>query len=49
MASSIIPASYAPTLNLYDTQKAISLLKRLFEDSLFGRLHLSRVSAPLVV
>ena len=34
---------------LYDTQKAIGLLKRIFEDSLCGALHLRRVSAPLFV
>ncbi len=49
MEKSYIPASYAPTLNLYDTQKAIGLLKRVFEDTLCGLLHLRRVSAPLFV
>ena len=44
-----IPEHYAPLLNLYDTQKAIGLLKRLFEDTLCGSLHLRRVSAPLFV
>jgi aspartate--ammonia ligase len=45
----VIPQGYAPILGLYDTQKAISLLKRLFEDTLGGALHLRRVSAPLFV
>ena len=45
----VIPQGYAPLLNLYDTQKAIGLLKRLFEDTLNGALHLRRVSAPLFV
>ena len=49
MAATFIPEGYAPCLNLYDTQKAISLLKRLFEDNLGGALHLRRVSAPLFV
>ena len=49
MLKTVIPAGYAPCLNLYDTQKAIGLLKRLFEDSLGGALHLRRVSAPLFV
>ena len=49
MGKSFIPPAYAPTLNLYDTQKAISLLKRVFEDNLCGLLHLRRVSAPLFV
>ncbi len=44
-----IPVHYAPLLNLYDTQKAIGLLKRVFEDTLCGSLHLRRVSAPLFV
>ena len=49
MDQSYIPQGYAPRLNLYDTQKAISLLKRLFEDNLGGALNLRRVSAPLFV
>ena len=49
MDQSYIPEGYAPRLNLYDTQKAIGLLKRLFEDTLGGALHLRRVSAPLFV
>ena len=49
MSGSLIPPSYAPKLNLYDTQKAIGLLKRLFEDTLGGALNLRRVSAPLFV
>ena len=49
MSGSLIPPSYAPKLNLYDTQKAIGLLKRLFEDTLGGALNLRRVSAPLCV
>ena len=49
MLKTIIPPGYSPCLNLYDTQKAIGLLKRLFEDNLGGALHLRRVSAPLFV
>ncbi len=49
MLSTVIPQGYAPLLNLYDTQKAIGLLKRLFEDDLGGCLNLRRVSAPLFV
>ncbi len=49
MDKTVIPQGYAPCLNLYDTQKAISLLKRLFQDDLGGALHLRRVSAPLFV
>ena len=49
MDQSYIPVGYAPRLNLYDTLKAIGLLKRLFEDTLGGALNLRRVSAPLFV
>ena len=44
-----IPAGYTSLLSIYDTQKAISLLKRLFEDRLGALLNLQRVSAPLFV
>ncbi len=49
MLHTVIPQGYAPCLNLYDTQTAIGLLKRLFEDELGGALRLRRVSAPLFV
>lgn len=44
-----VPSGYRPRLSLYDTQKAIGLVKRLFADFLCGELMLSRVSAPLFV
>ncbi len=44
-----IPEGYKSPLDIYDTQKAIGLLKRIFEDNLSGKLHLRRVSAPLFV
>ena len=44
-----IPEDYKSILSIYDTQKAISLLKRLFEDRLGALLNLYRVSAPLFV
>ena len=44
-----IPEGYLSYLSIYDTQKAISLLKRLFEDRLGALLNLQRVSAPLFV
>ena len=44
-----IPAGYTSLLSIYDTQKAISLLKRIFADNLGARLDLYRVSAPLFV
>lgn len=46
---SSIPEGYQSTLRVYDTQKAISLLKRIFIDRLAGELNLYRVSAPLFV
>ena len=45
----VLPEGYKSLLTMYDTQKAISLLKRLFEDRLGALLNLYRVSAPLFV
>ena len=47
MSKTIIPANYTPALNLYDTQRAIGTVKRLFADTLCATLNLYRVSAPL--
>ena len=44
-----LPQGYTSLLSIYETQKAIGLLKRLFEDELSGALRLHRVSAPLFV
>lgn len=44
-----IPAGYSAKLNLYDTQSAISLIKKTFQDALAAVLNLKRVSAPLFV
>lgn len=49
MGNCIIPQGYSPQLTLYQTQSAISLIKRAFEDQLGRALHLKRVSAPLFV
>jgi len=49
MGSSFIPQGYVPHLSLYQTQSAISLIKRVFQDSLARTLNLKRVSAPLFV
>ena len=46
---SFIPEGYKTILGVYDTQKAIGLLKRLFEDNLSAALNIHRVSAPLFV
>ena len=47
--NTLIPEGYTSSLGMYDTQKGIGTLKRLFEDNLAARLHLRRVSAPLFV
>ena len=44
-----IPEGYKSSLDLYDTQASISLIKTVFEELLSKRLHLKRVSAPLFV
>ena len=44
-----IPKGYHSSLDLYDTQSSISLIKKTFEDRLTKALHLKRVSAPLFV
>ena len=44
-----IPVGYRPRLSLYETQAAIGILKRTFEDTLSSALNLKRVSAPLFV
>jgi len=44
-----IPEGYKSLLGVYDTQMAIGLLHRLFEDNLSAALNISRVSAPLFV
>jgi len=49
MSHIVIPEGYTPALGLYETQKAIGLIKRLFEDRLCGALDLQRVTAPLFV
>ena len=49
MSKTFIPAGYKPKLSLYETQAAISLIKRTFQDHLAQALNLKRVSAPLFV
>ena len=46
---SYIPENYKPSLSLYDTQTAISFIKKDFIDKLSEFLNLKRVSAPLFV
>ena len=49
MSKVIVPKGYQSVLGLYDTQTAIGLLKRTFEERLCLALNLKRVSAPLFV
>ena len=49
MSKIYLPDGYVSTLVMYDTQTAIGLLKRTFEERLCLALNLKRVSAPLFV
>ncbi|MGI6670593.1 MAG: aspartate--ammonia ligase [Christensenellales bacterium] len=44
-----VPENYRSYLTLYETQEAISIIKKTFEDFLCRALNLKRVSAPLFV
>ncbi len=44
-----IPEGYKQKLDVYQTQKAISFIKRTFQEKLSAALNLKRVSAPLFV
>lgn len=45
----ILPQDYSSLLNLKDTQRAITLVKRYIEDGLCRELNLIRVEVPLIV
>ncbi len=49
MSKIILPKGYQSALSLYETQTAIGVLKRAFEEKLCLALNLKRVSAPLFV
>lgn len=49
MSNFTLPKDYRSQLNLYDTQIAIKRVKDFFQTLLAERLHLLRVSAPLMV
>ena len=49
MSRCIVPEGYRPALDLYDTQKAIGLVKHDFSELFSASLNLYRVSAPLFV
>ncbi len=44
-----IPAGYKPSLDAYDTQRAIAYIKETFQQEFSSALNLKRVSAPLFV
>ena len=45
----VFPFCYKSNMSLYETQEAISLIKKTFQKYLSDALHLKRVSAPLFV
>ncbi len=49
MSKTFIPEGYESSLSLYQTQDAIGLMKKLFEEQMKSELNLIRVSAPLFV
>ncbi len=49
MSTFFVPKNYESSLNLYDTQVAIKMVKDFFQTLLAERLNLLRVSAPLMV
>ena len=49
MSKLFVPENYTPPFDVYRTQKAISFIKRVFQDRLAEALNLKRVSAPLFV
>ncbi|MEG2053742.1 MAG: aspartate--ammonia ligase, partial [Oscillospiraceae bacterium] len=49
MSKLYIPENYEAKLNLYETQKAIEIIKHTFQEGLRTRLNLVRATAPLFV
>ncbi len=49
MKKLIIPESYTPALDTFETQRAIKIVKDTFERVLSAALNLERVTAPVVV
>jgi len=49
MSKLFIPENYKSKMDVYRTQKAISFIKRTFQERLAAALNLKRVSAPLFV
>ena len=44
-----VPEGYVPSLDAYNTQKAIAYIKKTFQEEFSDALNLKRVSAPLFV
>jgi len=49
MSHLTVPKGYRSLLSLYETQSAIGIIKKVFENNLSNALNLKRVSAPLFV
>ncbi|HBQ63720.1 MAG TPA: aspartate--ammonia ligase [Clostridiales bacterium] len=49
MSTVTIPKGYRSAMSLYETQTAIGMIKRTFEENLGKALNIKRVSAPLFV
>lgn len=49
MSTVFVPRDYASILSTYETQTAIGMIKRVFENNLSDVLNLKRVTAPLFV
>ena len=49
MQNMISPAGYRPVLDIFETQRAIKIVKDTFERVLAAALNLERVTAPVIV
>ena len=49
MSKVIVPENYHTRLEVYDMQKAIGMIHTIFERNISKALHISRVSAPLIL
>ena len=49
MGKVIVPKDYHTRLDMYDMQKAIGMIHTIFERNISKALHISRVSAPLIL
>ncbi|MBR5756101.1 MAG: aspartate--ammonia ligase, partial [Firmicutes bacterium] len=49
MSKVIVPENYHTRLEVYDMQKAIGMVHTIFERNISKALHISRVSAPLIL